>query len=344
MKKKIIAMLLGLAAVVAQGSQIQELYSWDTVHAGTGNMYYAHVFDGQYSYHAFSSGGACMTWVNNETGESGVLFNSTDWQLASGGTSTLNVFYGLGVSGDYLLWTDSGTDSVWKADKATGQITQVVSNSLIADYTGVSAATGACFTVAPNGGLTFYDSGSDSFLNAALDGSISTVISASDLDIYAGDSANVRNGLTYDTAGSLYWANSSTDSIYSLQTDGTISTVLSMSEITAVTGSATAYVNDMFFGEDGNIYFYDSVSGDILSFATTDGVSTLEIFLSAAELDASDINRAVTLGWYNDGSTDYLTFHEYNGSGLWAAEVPEPATILLISGGTLAMLRRKKRC
>lgn len=289
--------------------------------SGTAGNFYAHVIDGQTAYVDFQKSYITKIQNINGTQTSSILVTPTAWASA-GNVSQLTAFYGFGISGNYLVWTDTLTDAIWKADKTTGAISNVVTKAQIQGYLGTSASdSSGSFTIAPNGGLTFFESKSQKFLNVGLSGNLTTVVSV-------GGSATA--GATYDSTGRLYWGASG--NIYRYAAGGTIETVLTSADIIAKTSATGAGLNDIFFGNDGNIYFYDQTANGILSF-NPNAPSTLTVLLPSS-------GRAQTFGWYNNGSQDYLTYHAYTGD-LMGIAIPEPVTMLLLGLGGLTLIRRR---
>jgi sugar lactone lactonase YvrE len=355
--KKMMMMLVGMVLIFGLSAQADsfKLIDFSTLTSTpgrAGNRQFAHVFDGNASYHAFTvGGGSSVVKYDNQTGTSTLLFSNSSnqgWTNAS-----LNAFYGLSVTdgGNKLIWTDSGTDCVWTADTSTGNVSMIVSTHDIAAYTGVYGASGnptaslSPFIVAPNGGLTFYEGNSDLLLNVTLDGIISTITDFSDSS-FMGNAGSINSGLAYDNHNNIYFADSDTHSLHRMLSDGTFETMLTMSEIAAVAGGFSggvpaSYVNDIIFGADGKIYFAEMRSGSILSFDPDSAAASLSVFYDASA-DAG-ITSARTLGWYNDGVTDYLTYHDYL-SDVMAVAIPEPMTLVLLSVGSLSLLRKRRVC
>ena len=297
--------------------------------SGTAGNFFAHAIDGDTAYCSFSKG--YITKITNIDGvqTSSVLVTPTDWTTANGGaTSNLTNFYGFGVSGDYLIWTDTGSDAVWKADKTTGAISNVVTRSAIQNYLGLATVTNSvgAYTVDLNGGLTFFESTSQKILNVDMAGTLSTVATVG---------YSVVSGLTYDPAGNLYWGESATDTIYRLDSGGTPTAILNSAAIYAVTGGVNATFNDIFYGKNGWLYFYEQVDNSILQFNLSDPAATLSLLVETS-------GRANTFGLYSDAGQDYLTYHNYTGD-LMAVAVPEPATVMLLTLGGLVLGRFRKR-
>lgn len=328
MKKVLLILFLVLfaGAAVSYAAPIS-LISESTTLAGqtrtnTGNTF-ALAIDGQTAYLEFMKGYVTKVQNINGTQTSSVLITPTAWSTASGGATTLTAFYGFGVSGSNLIWTDTSTDAVWKADKSTGAISQIVSKSSIEAYLGVPLTDNlGSFTVAPDGGLTFFESHTQKILHTNLSGNLSTVYSAG---------YSITSGLTYDLDGRVYWTNNTSHNVYRLNTDSTVDNILTTAAITAVTGSAST-LNDMFYA-DGKVYIYDQTTNGILQFDVSNPAD-----LSYLQ---TTTGRANTFALYKNGGQDYLAYHNYTGDVMEIA-IPEPATIGLLTLGGLFLRRARK--
>ncbi|HAL45209.1 MAG: hypothetical protein A2Y12_04510 [Planctomycetes bacterium GWF2_42_9] len=328
--KKVLLVLILTASVsyAAPVSLISEsTYLAGQTRTATGNTY-SHVIDGQTAYVEFMKGGVTKIQNINGVQTSSVLFTQTDWAAASGGSASLTAFYGFGMSGNNLIWTDTASDAVWTANTTTGAITNIVSKTAIGSFVGGTAATNGAFTVAPNGGLTFMETGTKTMLNVDLSGNLTTVLPAGFTE------NSIISGLTYDSAGRVYWGDNTADTIYRKATDGSIEAVISSSEVYALTNQTNASFNDIFAGPNGWMYFYEAADNSILQFNISNPEATLSILVETS-------GRANTFGLYSNGGVDYLTYHAYTGD-IMGVVVPEPTTIGLLSLGGLLLRRFKK--
>jgi len=314
-----------------------ELVPWSTVEAGSGGTtHFAAVVDGSTSYHQLRSS-AAITQVDNLGGvqTSSVLMNAAQWFAATGETN-LSTFYGFSVSGNYVQFNDTTTDQVWRVDRTTGAISAYAT---VADITALTGATGAQMLspsdTAPSGEMAFYDGTSDSILVTNGANNVEYLVSAADLTAATGNSS-VSGGLGYDASGNLYWGTNTSDNLWRHNTDGTNVEVLTTADITAVTGESSVGWKDIFPAPDGLVYFGETQSDSIMRFDPANAAGTLEIFLSAAQLEAGpmDSNNVICLTWY-DGN---LAFQRFNDYGLYV--VPEPASLLLVVVAG-ALIRRR---
>lgn len=341
--------VLVFAAVVAvaisapaMGAAYSELIPWSTVQAGAGGTsHWSHVVDGQTSYHTVNlSNSPAITKVSNLNGTqtSSVLVTSAAWYAASGQTSMANA-NGFGISnGTDLMWTDTGSDAVWKANMGTGAITEYVSKAQIMAHTGQSSAGSLGYNgVAPNGEFVWYESSSDCLLMTTGAGTLTTLVSDTELLALMGDDT-VNGGIDWDLSGNLYFADSLSDSIYMRASNGTLSKALDVADIIAVTGQTAAGFGDIFCAPNGRMFFYESTADSILAFWPGDPANTLRRFRSETQLLNGPMgsDNVVTLGWY-DGN---LTFHTYGENGLFVT--PEPTSLSLLGLGALAVLRRRR--
>ncbi|MCP4248785.1 MAG: PEP-CTERM sorting domain-containing protein [bacterium] len=329
-------------AAPALGVGYVELVPWSIVQDGsTGTSHWSHVIDGQTSYHTVNLNSTpAITKVTNLNGvqSSSVLVSSADWFAASGQTMMANG-NGFGISGGTdLMWTDTGSDAVWKADLGTGAVSAYVTKAQIMTHTGQTAAGSLnANSITPTGELVWYESTSDSVLVTTGAGTLATLINNADLTALQGNDT-FASGIGFDAGGGMYWGDSTSDSAYMRSAGGTLSKVLDVADIIAVSGKTAAGFGDFFGAGDGLMYFYESTGDNIMRFDPAAPVSSLEIYISEAELlagpQASD--SVVTLGWYDDR----LTFHRYGTYGLYV--VPEPTSLSLLGLGALALLRRRR--
>ena len=152
----------------------------------------------------------------------------------------------------------------------------------------------------------------------------------------------VSGGIGHDALGNMYWGNSTSDDIWMMPFGGNpdtdIASVLTTTNITDVTGATAAGFGDIFPAPDGLVYFYESTSDGIMSFDPANPAGTLGYVLTEAELLDGPMayDNVFTLGWYDDT----LSFHANGERGLYM--LPEPGTMLLLSLGGLAVLRRRR--
>ncbi|UCG17075.1 MAG: hypothetical protein JSV19_03395 [Phycisphaerales bacterium] len=335
--------VMGLTAVPAMGVGYKEVVTWDTLNAGgASTSHFGVVVEGQTSYHNLTFPGRITKVENLDGVQTATEWLSTmDWFIANGGaTSNMSSWYGFGISGDYVQWADSGTDSIWRLDKnAAGSIAEYVSAADIIAHTGEdSSQVLSPQTVAPNGEHTFYEGRSDSILMTTGPGAVITLVSEAELVAETG-SNSANGGLTYDLAGNLYWGDSTSDSMYmKAASDGSLSKVLDKTEIIAVSGETAAGFGDIFGAPNGMVYFYESTGDNIMRFDPADPPGTLEIYVSEAELLAGPAgsDAVVCMTWYGN-----IAWHRFNEYGLYVAQ--EPPGLDIKPGSCPNSFNRKSR-
>jgi hypothetical protein len=350
MKTSKVALGLVLIAVTASAwaATYTELVPWTKVQGGTtSTSHFAAAVDGQTSFHQLLTG-AGITRVDslNGTQTSTVLLTSAQWATASGGASSMATYYGFGVSGNYVQFTDTSSDQVYRLDKNTpGAI------STYATKADIMAATGQADDqlVSPadtnplTGEMTFYDSVSKGILRTNGPHNVQYLLTGLQLTNAMGNNV-VGGGLAWDSAGDLYFGSSTSKDLWRLNADLTIVPVLSQAQVLAVTGGTSLSWKDILVAPDGWVYFGENTSAHILRFNPADPAGSLQIFLSKTDLLAGPMASAnmVSLGWYDpDGAGPNpggLTFHTFGTKGLYY--FPEPASALLLTLGLLVIRRR----
>ena len=351
-KTFILLAIVSVANMAMGGSYTYtELLSWDIIHAdlltSQGKNHYSHVVDGTTSYHCFNTGGAAITKVENinDVPTSSVLVSTDAWETASGTTSLKNQ-YGFGVVGNDLIWADTYTDAVWKANTVTGILTKYVSKEQIMAVTGeTSVRVSDHQTTTPDGQYVFFDDASGSILRTTGSETVEILASTTELQNAFGDSGMI-GGMTCLDDGALFYGGGLSRNIYSISQDGnTFATVLTEEAIRSCLGYSSE-VNisfaDIYVAPDGKVYFQEAMWDSILRFDPSDPGGTLEELISESELETGPMGESnvQTFGWYNGN----LTFHARRDTGLMVlSEVPEPSTImlLLMGMGVLALWLRK---
>ena len=241
------------------------------------------------------------------------LLSTSAWSAASGGVTSMTGFYGAAISGDYIQFSDTGTDAIWRVHKTTGAVTPYVSKAQIETQLGIAIGSTSLLAsrgIGPDEEHYVYEGTSDSFIRTTGTGTVQTYISKVELEILTGtgNSAQISGGITFDGSGRMIFGNGGSDSIYAWDDSAAAgnegSLLLSTSDITAVTGMAGAGgFMDIFYAPDGKVYFYEMTADGILSFDPTDPVNSLAFVLTSAELVAGpDGNYSVSqFTWYNGG-------------------------------------------
>jgi len=342
-----------MIAVPALGNAgYDTLAPWSVINGpapGASTHHYSIAIEGNSSYHCLGLGSnARITKIADLTASPQTateLLSQSVWAAASG-KSSITSFYGFGISGDYVQFSEASADSVWRVDKNTGAISAYVTAANIMAYTGATKAS--CLsanTVAPSGEHVFYEGESDSILITTGAGMVTTLVSEAQLTaLHATGSNSCNGGLGYDDAGNLYWGDSSSDGIYMRAADGTLSQVLTQANIIGVTGETSASFGDIMGGGDtlgagdGLVYFYERTSDGIMRFDPDDPVNTLETYIYEARLVSGQAgsDNVYELDWYDDE----LAFNT-DGGNLGLYVVPEPASLVLLALGGLAVLRRR---
>jgi hypothetical protein len=353
MRSAIVALVSGVmlcAAVPAMGqTAYKELVPWSTISNGSSTSHFAATVEGQTSYHNLTFPGSIVR-VDNLDGVQSMteLVTPTQWSTANGGVATnMSAWYGFSISGDNLQFAETSTDAIWRVNKNTGAITEYVSKATIDTYIGgTGPSLLSPFDTDPvSGEMVFYEGDTDSLLVTTGVNGIADFITSAQLTA-AVTNDSVSGGIGFASDGTLYWASSTSDDMWKLPFGGNpdtdITQVLSTTNITDVTGGTAYSPRDIFPAPDGWVYFGDNSSDNILRFDPADPANTLEIFLTATELEngPAATTNVITFGWYDDGFDGALTFNRFNEYGLYY--VPEPASVLLLGLGGLALLRRRR--
>ncbi|MCP4594005.1 MAG: PEP-CTERM sorting domain-containing protein [bacterium] len=330
----------------AMGVGYQELVSWSTLDSTSplfNTQNYSFVIDGTTAYHGLGTK-ARFTKTANLSGAqvaTEITSNAT-WAAATGSTSCTS-FYGMGQVGTELQGGDSGTDSIWRIDKASGAVSTRVLKAAILAHQQITyplqtnVGLGTSNSVTPTGEHVFYEATADEILVTTGVGTLATLVTNAEL-LAAQGNTKVSGGMVYDSADSLYWGNSTSDDMWKRSGAGVISQVLSTTDITNVSGESAAGFGDIFFASDGTGYFYESTGDNIMKFDPADAANTLEIYVSEAELLAGPGagDTVYCMGEYGGE----LAFNLNGTRGVYV--IPEPAALSLLAFGSLALLRRRR--
>ncbi len=342
----VISIVVALAAAVpALAVSYTEIVSWSTLIGPSGGptQHYGSVVDGQTSYHQLALNAAPrIVRVSNLNGAQAMttLVSTQQW-VNAGGTDGLLSFYGFSLSGDYIQFTDTSTDAMWRVHKNTGAITPYVTNAQIAAAVGAAGAASlnSVADTTPDGELAVFETSTKNLVKSSGQGNVSIWLSGSALETIQGAGIKDMNtGLSFDSSGAMYWGNNTTDTIYKRAADGTLSVVITAAQLYAGMGvSAIGMNKDLFIGPDGYCYFNDNTTKNIVRFSLANPAATVTNYITGAELTAGPAagNNVGQLTWY-DGR---LAFNILGTKGLYAA-VPEPATLILLAAGALGLRRR----
>jgi hypothetical protein len=334
--------VVAVAAIPAWAVVPTTLIPWTTINGtgGASSQNYGWVLDGTTSYHALGTNGR-ITKVTDFAGTpvTTELMSTAAWQAASGlGTPSMTAFYGFGMSGNYLQFSESASDAVWRVDKTSGAVAPYVSKSQIQSFTGAAPALGTQFAVAPNGEHVFRDGTSLGFLTTTGPGTVGWLVTSTDLSNLMGNT-NVSGGLGYDLSGSLYWGSGTSGAIYKRAADGTLSQVLDQAALSSVAGSAvTSFGAFEGISPDGWVYFFNNSGKNIMKFDPASPASTLAMAITTADLLASPgaSSTVYELGFYNGN----LAYNNNGTKGIYM--IPEPMSLALLALGGLVGLRRRR--
>lgn len=365
---------LGLASSAYAARSYYVLADWTKINGGASSTSYitGAWVEGNTLYSTVSSPGRITKTSNlltNLTGDtSGEVYSELTSNAAlaavgvgqttgvGGTTNVISVIYGFGVSGNYLQFSESSSDTVYRVDKNSGAISRYVSRDNIMAYTGLSTAQlNAANTTGPDGEFVMFDSTSGQFLKTTGPGTATTFISKTALDTFAGGSASLNaSGVTFDADGNFYFlsnpATAAQKGVYKRTPAGVITQILSYANMAAVSGNASPSFRDMLCAPDGYIYLSDNTSNaqQILRFNPNDATNTIMSYLTNVDLlsgPAGGSNAIQSLSWYNDGQGHAgIAFNYANAtSGIKGYYfVPEPGSLGLLGLGGLLLARRRR--
>jgi hypothetical protein len=331
--KNLLLSLLFVAALttVSLGATYNQVYSYAQVTNGSGStQVYAAAPDNDGSMYFQTYGPTTITKIASN-GTISTLMTNGQWTMATAATG-LTGFYGFDVLGSNLVFSDSGTDQVYKLNKSTGALSIWAYKTDIMNVTGGTNVALLTPNAAYNNAFYVYDSTSKSVLKIN-DGGISMYFTN-----VAATGGALSGGLTFDNSGRMIMGNTN-NGIYRF--DGSnVETLLTAANILAVIGGTSTTLGDIFYAPDGKVYFTAGASATkcLLSFDPSNPTGTLAYVLTNAELlegPAASTN-VYQLTWYNEA----LAFNCNAKSGFYV--VPEPATMALLAFGGLFLRRFKK--
>ena len=339
--------LVGLMSASAGAVSVVQVLTPAQMNAGDATMTVqrAAVCEGTTSYHFIAkTGGLAMNKVTGvgTSPSASTITTLASWTADVGAPSNSRVFTGFGMAiiGNDIQIVDTENDSVFRLNKNTGAVSVYVPKATISAFVGGTANVNNSNGFSPTGEAVFYEGLSQSILQTTAGGGLSTLVTAAELVAAQGaGNTSVSSGITYDGSGNAYWAENNSDKVYKRASDGSISSILGPTELSPLIGAAVTYSGDVFYAPDGWMYMRAGASAstqNIMKFDPANPSGTVQILVPSADLIAAMGNTAVLqMSWFNNN----LAFT--NSALGYYGVVPEPASLMLIGLGGVALLRRR---
>ena len=286
-------------------------------------LYWADSFQGSI-YRANLDGSDPQVWVDE-----------ADIPSASGGSSLLTQ-QGVAVTGDFLYWTDSFQDSIYRAN-LDGTSPEVLIDEVDIPLASTGSTNfGQQDLIVAGDFLYWTDIDQDSIYRANLDGTNPQVLI--DVATIPFSSQGITNftqsGLVID-GSFLYWTDNAQRSIYRANLDGTNPEVLvDVASIPLASGSTTPDVGLLGLAIDGGFLYWADTRQDSIYRASLDG-SNPEVLIDGADIplasgDSTSFNQTDLVV---DGGLLYWTDRDQDS--LYRANLDGSNPEVLIDGAAI---------